>query len=306
MSRRQIVTRGGPLLYAVSFAGYAAWRGVPGGREPLFLWIALGLLAFSLSDLRRWGRGMVVEWLPFLFILFTYDLLRGWADSVFPTHYLPQAQAEHALFGTIPTVWLQDRLWQGSAHVQWYDYASWFVYLTHFFATLLLAAVLWVRRPELFRRYTAMVTTLAMLGFTTYVLFPAAPPWIASDEGYVGPVERIVVPIWSHVPYVNLNAIFEKGERYSNQVAAVPSLHAAFALLVSLFLWRYVSRRWRPLLVAYPIAMGYALVYLGEHYAVDIVLGWVYAAAAYAVVELVIAWNPRRRTERAFATTTLQ
>jgi membrane-associated phospholipid phosphatase len=297
MSRQRVLAWGGPVLYASVFLGYAVWRGVPASRDILILWIALGLLAFSLSDLRRFGRGMVVEWLPFVFVLFAYDLLRGYADGLLATHYLPQIRAEHALFGTIPTVWLQDRLWGGVAHVQWYDYGGWFVYLTHFFATLLVAAVLWVRRPELFRRYAAMVSTLAVLGFTTYVLFPAAPPWLASDNGNIGPVERLVTPIWSHIPFVSFQTLFEKGERYSNQVAAVPSLHAAFALLISLFLWRHVSRRWRPLLVAYPVAMGYALVYLGEHYAVDILLGWVYAAAAFGLVELAVR-SPRRAREK--------
>jgi membrane-associated phospholipid phosphatase len=272
---------------------------VPAGRDTVVVWTALGLLAFSLTDLRGFGRGMVVDWLPFIFFLFTYDLLRGYADGLLPTHYWPQIRAEHALFGTIPSVWLQQRLWHGPDDVRWYDYCSWFIYLTHFFGTLLLAAILWIRNRELFRRYAAMVSLLAVFGFTTYVLFPAAPPWLASDGGYIGPVERLVTPIWSHVPGVSFQSLFEKGERYSNQVAAVPSLHVAFAVLVSLFLWRRASRRWRVLLVAYPLSMSFSLVYVGEHYAVDILLGWVYAAAAYATVEFVAVRSPRLAVRRA-------
>src|SRR5262249_28123176 len=71
---------------------------------------------------------------------------------------------------------------------------------------------------------------------------------------------------------------------WANDVAAVPSLHAAYTMLIALFLWPRLDRRWRPLLVAYPIGMGLSLVYLGEHYLIDILLGWVYAAATILIV----------------------
>jgi membrane-associated phospholipid phosphatase len=298
MSRKRARAWAGPVVWGAAFLAYIGWQGLPAGRDLQLIWVILGLLAFSLSDLRRFGRGMLLEWLPFILFLFVYDLVRGWADGAMPTHWIPQVHGEEALFGTVPTVWLQDRIWGGPTHVHWWDYATWFVYLTHFFVTLTLAAVLWVRRAELFRRFAAMVSTLALLGFVTYALFPAAPPWLASDNGVVGPVERLVGPISSHLPFVDFQSLFEKGERYSNRVAAIPSLHGAFAFLVTLFLWRYASRRWRVLLVAYPVAMGFSLVYLGEHYAVDILLGWLYAAAAFAIVELVAARVPSRLREQ--------
>jgi membrane-associated phospholipid phosphatase len=66
-------------------------------------------------------------------------------------------------------------------------------------------------------------------------------------------------------------------------VAAVPSLHAAYTLLITLFLWRAAGRM-RPLLALYPLAMAFALVYAAEHYVVDILLGWVYTVAAVWMV----------------------
>ena len=41
-----------------------------------------------------------------------------------------------------------------------------------------------------------------------------------------------------------------------------------------MFLWPLVRRRWRPLLVAYPLVMAFTLVYSAEHYVFDILLGW--------------------------------
>ena len=73
------------------------------------MWILLGLLAFSLTNVRGWIRSVVLEWLPFALVLWLYDLLRGQADTLlFSAHVRPQLRAEELLFGgTVPTVWLQ-------------------------------------------------------------------------------------------------------------------------------------------------------------------------------------------------------
>jgi membrane-associated phospholipid phosphatase len=67
-------------------------------------------------------------------------------------------------------------------------------------------------------------------------------------------------------------------------VAAMPSLHAAFAVLFSLYLWRLVPRFARPALALYPFAMSFALVYSGEHYVVDCIVGAVYAIVTFVAV----------------------
>jgi membrane-associated phospholipid phosphatase len=67
----------------------------------------------------------------------------------------------------------------------------------------------------------------------------------------------------------------------------MPSLHSAYALLVTLFLWRMTTRWLKPLLALYPLAMTFALVYGAEHYVVDCIAGWVYAAVVFVGVNRV-------------------
>ena len=97
--------------------------------------------------------------------------------------------------------------------------------------------------------------------------------------------------------------MFEKGQTYANNVAAMPSLHAAFALLIVLYVWRLVPRWSRFFLALYPPAMAFSLVYAGEHYVVDCIAGWVYAVATFVVVNLAFEYRARRVTalEPAFA-----
>ena len=293
-----------PAAYCLALAVFL-WRdGIWFARDRLLMWIVLGLLAFSVTDLRRWARGVLVEWLPFALVLWAYDLLRGMADDLwFSTHYLPQLRVDEWLAGgTAPTVWLQQHLWEGPAQIQWYDYASWFVYVSYFLSTYILAAALWFFAPARFRRYVATVALMAMMGFLTYALFPAAPPWMASQAGHLEPTTRLTGYVWSEIPIAHFNSLFERGSQYANPVAAVPSLHAAYSLLIVMFLWRYAGR-FAPLLALYPLAMAFALVYFAEHYVSDILLGWIYAVFAYWVVSKVADLLEQRRAQEPEPTT---
>jgi hypothetical protein len=292
---------GAPALYVLALSVYMWREGVPVGRERLLVWLLLGLLALSTSNIGGWVRSVVLDWLPFALALAAYDLLRGQADGlIFSPWYRPQLEADELLFGgTVPTVWLQEHLWHGPVDVRWYDYASWAVYVSYFVATYLLAGVLWFFARAHFRRYAATVALLAGMAFVTFALFPAAPPWLASDVGLLPDLTRIVGPVTGEIPFLSLSfeGLYERGSEYANPVAAVPSLHAAYTLLVTVYLWRWAPRWARPLVAAYPPAMAFALVYTAEHYVVDILLGWIYTVAAIWVVAQVARMVSRRRAD---------
>jgi membrane-associated phospholipid phosphatase len=278
-----------PVAWIGASVLMAAVLGVPTSHDLVFVWLGVGMAAFSASDLRHRVPRLLIEWAPFIAILFVYDRLRGFADGlVFPARELPQIHVENALFGTpAPTVRFQSYLWHGAHHLHWWDYATWFIYLTHFFATLVVAAVLWTWAHDRFARYATMVCALALAGFATYVLYPAVPPWLAAQHGNLGEANRTIAVVWKEVPLAHFGSLFEKGQHYANNVAAMPSLHAAYALLITLYLWRLVPRWARLPLALYPPAMAFALVYSGEHYFVDCVVGWVYAFVVFAAVNMV-------------------
>jgi len=303
MARSQRIT----LIAIVAFigitAGLVAAEGLILSRDWVFVWAMLGLLALSLTDVKRWLRGLVVDWLPFVGILFAYDIARGVADNVgIGAHTSTGIDVDGALFGhPIPSVWLQNHLYD-YAHVHWYDYGVFAVYLTHFFATFVIAVFLWRFAYPQFRRFRTMILALTAAGFLTYVLFPATPPWLASQQGHLPYLYRIIGEMWNHTDGMYPAAgLFQNGNEYVNEVAAVPSLHAAFPVMFLLLFWRGArGRPWlRVLLVAYPLAMAFTLVYAGEHYVFDVLLGWIYAVAVYgAVTAIERAWARRRQPSR--------
>jgi hypothetical protein len=270
-----------PAAYLAALAATTAAWGLPLARDQLFLWLGLGMAAFSVRAWRSWG-GMVLEWLPLFGLLVLYDFLRG-AVAVAPdqAHVAPQVAVDKALGGgEVPTVWLQQHLWT-AGHPHWYDFGVWAVYMTHFFAVWVVAAVLWRLSRERFRRYAVLTVALTMGAFLTYWLYPAQPPWIDDAS-----VERIVPAVWDQLGVHTVQSAYEDN-RLVNTVAAMPSLHAAYPFMLLLFFWSVAGRAVRTGLIAYTLAMAFALVYGGEHFVADILAGWAMAAAAYAVTRSV-------------------
>jgi membrane-associated phospholipid phosphatase len=289
-----------PVLWALALSVSVLRWGLPVARDQLFFWLGLGLLSFSVAAWRSWGS-MLLEWLPFFALLVAYDRLRG-AVSVPPeqANVDPQVAFDRALgLGEIPTVWLQQRLWD-AAHLHWYDLAAFAVYLTHFFAVWVVAAVIWrVARPR-FRRYVALVLLVTLGAFLTYWLFPAQPPWMAEDEPGMAQVTRIVPQVWDTLGISTMRSVYED-ESLVNLVAAMPSLHAAYPMMLLLFFWP--AGWWaRAGLGAYTVAMGWVLVYGGEHFVLDILAGWLLALGAWALLAVLWPRLPARLTGSASPT----
>ena len=285
-------------LAVYGVVAWVAWRrhGVPVLGDRLWPWLVGLALALSVTNLRRFVRGLFVDWLPFIAALTAYDLLRGIADGrLLPAHAHPQMWVDKYLFGfgTVPTVFLQRHLFD-PARLHWYDYATWCVYTSYFFVIPLVAVALWLWAPGRFRRYTVLVVATSFAAMVTYVLYPAMPPWLASDTHVIPPVTRVIQVVTGHMPYLDGRALFERGTDWANDIAAMPSLHEGLTLLVSITLWPLAGRVGRVLLVLYPLAMAFALVYSAEHYVIELVLGCAYTVAVIAGVNRAQAWWERR------------
>jgi membrane-associated phospholipid phosphatase len=287
------VRRGAYVAYGAAVLYIVIAFGVPTGRTTLALLVMSGLLLTSIGRGWRQSLQVLLDWLPFTAVLLLYDRTRGVADSLgISLHEADILHAEKWVFGGVePTLWLQHHLYNPQ-HVYWYDALCTLVYTTHFLMTPVLAAVLWLRNRALWLRYIRRVILLAVAGLITYCVFPEAPPWFAARDGLTEPVARLSARgwIWLHAGNVN-DALANAQNDGSNPVAAMPSLHTAFATLAAIFIGIQLRSRWRYLLALYPIAMGYTLVYTGEHWVLDLVAGVFYALAAHWLVS---RWEARR------------
>ncbi len=282
-------------LYLAALALWSLRYGIPVQRELVIAWTCGALACFSLGRHPRQILQIALDWLPIVVVLAAYDLTRGAADSLgIAVNRQLMIDFDRLLFlGQTPTEWLQGRLYEPGV-ANWWDVAFSIVYTSYFIVPFVVAGVLWARDRVAFLRFARRLVTLALAGLATYIAFPAAPPWMAAEQGLLDEVQRTTSDGFTALGVATVS-LFSKGQQSVNLVAAVPSLHAGFTALVAMFLWGRVRRGLRPLLALYPVAMALTLVATGEHYVFDVLLGWLYAAAVIA------AWSrwERRRGARA-------
>ena len=270
------------VVHLAAFLAVCVAAGLPTDRLGVLLWVLTGLACRCVGHGWRSAARLLADWVPLGAVLLLYDASRGVANTLgAAVHVVEPAAVDRAVFGVVPTVWLQAHLTAPG----WLAVLVTLVYSSHFVLTPLLLAVLWVRDRARWARYARLVVALSLAGLATYVLYPAAPPWLAARAGVVGEVHRLGGDGWAVLGLPRAQALLHAGQGQVNPVAAVPSLHTAFAVLLCLVGLGLVRHRWqRALLVAYAVAMPLALVWSGEHYVVDTVLGALYAAGVWLAV----------------------
>jgi PAP2 superfamily protein len=190
--------------------------------------------------------------------------------------------------GQVPTVRLQ-RAFGRTGEVLPHDTALSWVHWAWFFVPHTAAAYILWRHPERFGRSAALVAGVFDAGAVVYFVLPTAPPWWAGNTGALPHVRRIMT---------------EAGERFwgrywtrlydslsGNQLAAMPSLHFGTSVMAAHVL-SDVGRGPGAVGWTYAGLLGFALVYLGEHYVVDLAAG---LALAEAVRRLEPAGQPPAR-----------
>jgi membrane-associated phospholipid phosphatase len=179
-------------------------------------------------------------------------------DRVIGGGRLPNARLQRALAG-LGRRNVVDRF---LSWVHW----SWFIE-PHAALVLILA-----RHPERFARSARQMSAVFDLGCALYFALPTAPPWWASEHGDTDPeeVRRIMVEVgeksWGRAWPILYDTLG------GNPWAAMPSLHFATSLMAALLLAEAGGAE-AALGWGYAAALGVALVYLGEHYVIDLLAG---------------------------------
>ena len=157
---------------------------------------------------------------------------------------------------------------------QWLLTASAWTYWNSEF-TVIGLALLWVylRRHEWFARFRNTILLANVIGLVGYVLMPTAPPWMFPSFGFVDGV----------------NHSNDLVGALANPYAAMPSLHAADALIVGVLLFQ-ACRRWyfKALWALWPAWVWFSVMATANHYLLDVLAG-----IAVAVLSLVLIGRGR-------------
>ena len=188
--------------------------------------------------------------------------------------------------GRLPTARLQEALGR-DGEVTTLDRVLSLVHWAWFFEPHLTLLFVQARHIERFPRAARQMAATYDLGCAIYVAVPTAPPWWAAEQGYIEPgIDRIPAEVAGELPVPAVRRIMvDVGERAwgrawdplydslgGNPWAAMPSLHFATSLIAALLLAE-IGPLPGALGWGYALALGFALLYLGEHYVTDLLAG---------------------------------
>lgn len=262
------------------------------GGHYFFLPKALALPMLALVALLSGRtRAFLRDWLMFLVLLLLFDSLRGAIYVAIFKWQLPwylgyAIRLEELIFG-VPSVphWLRESF-PALFESEPLRALMVIVHASHFVYFLGIGCLVYTLRPEAFGRFKAVMVGTMFGGLAGYLLVPTVPPWMAGDFfDVLPPIERVIVLTYNtYVP--TLFAGFQ-----TNYIAAMPSLHAAFPTACAAIAGRLFGWRAWPIF-AYTVLTFLSPIYLGEHYAVDLLAGAVLGLAVYLPVFHIARFGP--------------
>lgn len=200
-----------------------------------------------------------IVWLGTVVLGTGYVQLRSWGATTLPWN--DGAAIEHGIFRFDAPRFLQDELY--TRDLRWLDYSGFLLHASWFFLPIAFGAVVTLFERRRMMEYFAWLLVASYIACTLFVLFPVTPPWM--EPG----VSRVLL-VRSFVEYAQLD---------DNPVAAFPSLHAGLPMTIALFFLLRCGRAriagW--VAMAFALAIGVAVVYLGEHWMMDVIAGWALA-----------------------------
>jgi hypothetical protein len=217
-----------------------------------------------------WGELLAVTWLAWL-----YDVVTGMAplrQALALAHgraLLSFEQSLHMAPERALNRWLAARHTLGVAFSYYYDNA-------HFLVTFALLAWLWWKRADIYRPLRNALVAMNLIGLLVFWLYPVAPPRMLGGFSDVIASSH-ALGSW-HTGSLAADA---------DQLAAMPSLHIAWALWCGVALWRMSERRWlRTIALSYPLLTTLVVLSTANHYLLDVLAGVLTALLALALVRL--------------------
>jgi membrane-associated phospholipid phosphatase len=118
---------------------------------------------------------------------------------------------------------------------------------------------------------------LALIG---YAMYPTAPPRMFPEHGFVDTI----------VDYSNVNHDSTLAKIFINPYAAIPSMHCAFALMIGVTGAIVCRKRIaKAFWASWPLLIAWVVIVTGNHYWVDVALGWAVAVTSAVVAHRLLA-----------------
>jgi len=223
------------IILAIGIINFFIRRQVP-SQEIVAL--AFVLVAIIVKRTRKFLR----DWSPLFIFFYIYEFIRGHASIVqnvlnISVHKSILLRIDQFFFGTNIPVLLAQKLIQAQPTVL--DYIAFLWYTSFFWVPILTGFILWFRSKQSFRLFRNAYMFLCTFALITYILFPASPPWMASQLGLLPP---LITNTWGRLWLGSITLGLFNIIGY-NPVAPFPSLHVGWAFLSAYFYDRFLNKK---------------------------------------------------------------
>ncbi len=262
------------MLLGLSVAYLAASYLLLGFQQyPLLLVALVNGMYFMSSVTRRMVTGFSV----FIVYGVLYDYMKAFPNYWFNTvHIADLYTAEKAIFGISigGNILTPNEFWALHSHLS-LDIASAFFYLCWVPVPLAFALYLFFKSSRQFVYFALTFLLVNLLGFVVYYLFPAAPPWYVQEVGFAFDSGTAGNPAGlgkfdAFFGIAVFSSLYAKG---SNVFAAMPSLHAAYPLIVYYYALKNRVGMMEWVFALIMLGIWFAAIYTSHHYVLDVLAG---------------------------------
>jgi len=273
---------------------YLLWMSIVGDlKSDHFLLVAIWLTVFYASEkTRRFVLGFSV----FIIFWILYDSMRIVPNYKVSTPHIAQPyNFEKVLFGI---KYLGKILTPNEYFLvvnnSVLDFLSGFFYLNWMPVPIGFGIYLYLTNKKLFLEYSLAFLLVNIIGFVIYYVYPAAPPWYIQKYGFE---LRVGVPgnragLWRFDELIGIPVFKSIYNKNANVLAAMPSLHAAYPVIVFYYAYKKgVSRLAMFFFLIFLFGIWFSAVYSSHHYVIDVLAGISVAIFTLIVFEKILLKN---------------
>lgn len=242
--------------------------------DQLVLAFIFNFLYFASQATRRFITGFSI----FIVYWIIFDYMKAFPNYGYnPVHIASLYQSEKSLFGfSWHHALVTPNEFFAINHAQWMDIASGFFYLCWVPVPLFFASIMFFKNRTIFFQFALTFFLVNLIGFIGYYIYPAAPPWYVAQHGFtfIANTPGNTAGLGRFDAYFGTAIFSGLYSKSSNVFAAMPSLHAAYMLIVVYYGIKSGMKKLYNLLFAFiMLGIWFTAVYTGHHYVLDVMAG---------------------------------
>jgi hypothetical protein len=298
ISRKQLV-----IVAAVS-AGYLLLSWLLIGFKTEQVWLIVLFNGFYFAS--RTSRKFITGFSIFIIFWIIFDYMKAFPNYHYNTVHIESLyHAEKTLFGihTDGTILTPNEYWLRHGHL-FLDILTGFFYLCWVPVPLAFAGYLFFKDRTAFLQFSISFLLVNLLGFALYYIYPAAPPWYVQQHGFdfIAATPGNTAGLGKFDQFFGTHIFQGLYSKSSNVFAAMPSLHAAYPLIVFFYAMKYKLGWMKGSFAIIMFGIWFSAIYTSHHYVLDVLAGIGCAVTGIVLFQWLAAKNKTvKKTLKQFA-----